>query len=209
MQAVNERLENRCWRCIPSLYKTDIVGAREDGADNDEIIEERFAALTKKMDDLLNNERNENEAGIAAPAAAALDPVDTILKALPRVFTENADIWPKRRLIKMLLYANSLQSFTESLPMMTMVSKKHKYPKIYNVFKFGLSKTIPTSVIAWQQWASYPLHDDQSVADKHRAKTMQIELERFIEGLVETPGVTQLGSQQQQKQRRGILKTTA
>jgi hypothetical protein len=124
MQAVNERLENRCWRCIPSLYKTDIVGARE-GVANDKIIEERFAALTKKMDDLLNNEQNENEAGSSSAAAAASAvPVDTILKALPRIFTENADIWPKRRMVKMLLYVNSLQSFTESLPLMAMVSKK-------------------------------------------------------------------------------------
>lgn len=120
MQAINERLENRCWRCIPSLYKTDIVGAREGAAGDDEIIEERFAALTKKMDDLLNNERNEKESAAAAAPSAA--PVDAILKALPRIFTENADIWPKRRLVKMLLYANSLQSFTESLPMMSMVS---------------------------------------------------------------------------------------
>ena len=83
-------------------------------------------------------------------------------------------------------------------------------PKIYNVYKFGLSKTIPTSVIAWQQWASYPLHDDQSVADKHRANTMQIELERFVEGLVEEPGVTQLGSSaEKQSRRRGVRLSSA
>ncbi|CAG5081133.1 Oidioi.mRNA.OKI2018_I69.PAR.g9795.t1.cds [Oikopleura dioica] len=157
MIALNERLENKCYRMVNTAFKMDLLGP-EDGLTDEEILEVRYNGLILKMDEML---------GGSKPATTLplknRDPFEAIVAALPRVFTENKDVWPQKIFIKTLIYANSCQKFTENPAMMQL---------------FGVGEILPAPVVAWQQWLNYPLLDiNMSTGEAKRA---QVELEKFV-----------------------------
>lgn len=114
--AISERLENRCWRSIPSINRIDLFGVFDGPKSEEQIVNERFERLTKIVDDLFEFKDD------AVRKRQAQDPLELILASLPAIFTKNEDFWPTKRFVKNLLYMNTLEKFTESTTMMSLVS---------------------------------------------------------------------------------------
>ncbi|CAG5106471.1 Oidioi.mRNA.OKI2018_I69.chr1.g2858.t1.cds [Oikopleura dioica] len=167
MIALNERLENKCYRMVNTAFKMDLLNP-EDGLTDEEILEVRYNGLILKMDEMLGSPKPPTKLPLKNR-----DPFEAIVGALPRVFTENEDVWPQNIFIKTLIYANSCQKFTENPAMMQL---------------FGVGEILPASVVAWQQWLNYPLLDlKMSTAENKRA---QVNLENFVTNYKPMPPTT-------------------
>ncbi|CAG5111884.1 Oidioi.mRNA.OKI2018_I69.chr2.g6155.t1.cds [Oikopleura dioica] len=169
VDAVNTRLENFVWRCIPNVFRADLFGATDDtnvSSSEHKTVDERFQALQKQFDSLFGpRDRPENNDPFNTKKRPIDIAVDQIFEALPPIFKRYDDFWPSKLLIEAILYANSSKCFTESTDMMAMM---------------GVSRGIPAKIIAWQIWAQYQPEELNKKTVKKELKQVQKKLEKGL-----------------------------
>jgi hypothetical protein len=117
MVAISERLENRCWRSIPTINQFDLMGIKGDGPD---AVNARFDKLVSLTDNLF--EYNTAKKIPLTSDDDDYDAIEMVLASLPKIFTKNEDFWPTKKFLKNLLYMNTLETFTETCSLMALVS---------------------------------------------------------------------------------------
>ncbi|CAG5100477.1 Oidioi.mRNA.OKI2018_I69.XSR.g17016.t1.cds [Oikopleura dioica] len=169
VDAVNTRLENFVWRCIPSVFRADLFGVTDDNnvpSSENKTVEERFQVLQNKCDSLFGAKESQQNNDPFQTKKNPIDvAVDQILEALPPIFKRYEDFWPSKMLIEALLYANSTKCFTESTDLMAMM---------------GVSRGISAKIIAWQIWAQYRPEELDKKAVKKELMKVQKKLEKGL-----------------------------
>ncbi len=135
MDLVTMKLENMCWRGVPSNLKLDAVGVADGETDEMRTIA-RFRDIQAHVDKMFGEKpsttsaSDKDESTAAAAAAEATrktllaGSIDILVASLPKIFIKYHDFWPTDLFLQTLLHFHSLQTFTESVGIMSLVSLK-------------------------------------------------------------------------------------
>ncbi|CAG5113879.1 Oidioi.mRNA.OKI2018_I69.chr2.g7969.t1.cds [Oikopleura dioica] len=169
--ALNDNLELRIWRSIPSAMRVDLLGPFGGGEGTrtaTRIIAERFNAIQNKMDMVfrdraeaeappehhrhqaqLPNDNGDDEAAIAAA-------LGYLRSALPPVFTRIDDFIPTEEALKMILFASCTTAPTED---------------VYFLSLFGVQRQLSSALITQHASQIFPNVIDSALENARETRS--------------------------------------
>lgn len=122
MDLISMKLENQCWRSVPAVLKLDAIGVPDADNGEEHLTIRRFAAIQRHIDEIFGDKPEAAEPDLAKQAQLLAGSIQIIVASLPRIFTKYKDFWPTDEFLRNLLHFHSLQTFTENVSVMALVS---------------------------------------------------------------------------------------